>query len=40
MGLVWRLGWSFVHVELIVDQSSQGHNLQRNDCAHYVFQSV
>lgn len=31
MGLVRRLRWSFVHMELIVDQCSQGHNLQRNN---------
>lgn len=30
MCLVRRLRWSFVHMELIVDQSSQGHNLQGN----------
>lgn len=31
MGLVWRLRWSFVHMELIVDECGQGHNLQNNN---------
>lgn len=37
MGLVWRLRWSFIHMELIVDQCRQGHNLQWNT---YIIRSL
>lgn len=40
MALVRRLRWSFVHMELIVNECCQGHNLQRNNYYHHRHHQV